>query len=129
MKKIMSLLGSALFVAAMTVACGGNAEPAETDTIDTTAIVLDEPVEEVVADTIPVEEEQVAAPAKKTTTKKSEPKPAASSREAAKQSNTTLPGLQQVGAEGTDARADAKKAEMKKVGQSLEVSGSDTKKK
>ena len=79
MKKIMSLLGSALFVAAMTVACGGNAEPAETDTIDTTV------VEEVV-DTTPVEEvaEAVQAPApkpaKKAETKKAEepaPAPAA----------------------------------------------------
>jgi hypothetical protein len=52
MKKVLSFVGAALFVAAMTVSCGNNNTEA-TDTIDSTAVeVVDEPaaaVEEVSA--------------------------------------------------------------------------------
>lgn len=133
MKKVMFLLGSVLFVAAMTVSCGGNAEPAETDTIDTTAIVLDEPIEEIVNDTTPVEEEQVATPTKKkATTKKAEPvKVDPTSKEAAKQNaeKTAIPGLTKVGTEGTDARADKKKADEKKAVQANNIQNTSSERK
>lgn len=131
MKKIMSLLGSVAFVAAMCVSCGGNNNA--NDTIQDTAIdsmpIDTVAIETVIADTTPVQEEVAAAPAKKTSTTKTQKKVDPTSKEAAQKSGTTVSGLQQVGAAGSDIRKDQQKEELKKAASTLNVTNKDTKKK
>lgn len=127
MKKVMTLLGSAIFIAALTVACGGN-NNANNDTIAEEMDAIDTVLVEEVADTTPIEEE-VVAPVKKTTTPKAQKK----EDPTAKNTNTSgskLAGVQQVNAPGADIRKDEQKKEMQKAAQTLNVSNqNDTKKK
>ena len=131
MKKTMSLLGSFILVAAMTVSCGNKNKTEETpvdsmlacEEIDTIGTI-----EEVVAvDTVVVEEKTV--PAKKKTTTKKTTTVDPTSKEASQNNGSKLAGVQQVNAAGSDIRKDQQKAEMQKNAQTLNVNNDNSKKK
>ena len=81
MKKVLSFVGAALFVAAMTVSCGNNNTEA-TDTIDSTAVeVVDEPAAAVEEVSAPVDNNgRASSPPVMPPTRTTNPSPTPSTR-------------------------------------------------